>query len=423
MLLAIGKPVVEVGVYYPIVSCWAGEDAREIEKRQTQIGRSLLEEQIDFDYLDDEAISRAEIKGGALAVGDCAYSTVIVPGVPVMPIDTLRRLAEFVKAGGSVVLYEPLPHMAARAADEPELVQLIASMASYVVKPADLDLALAMLPWTVKLAAHNANIRAIRRSFEDTELFFLSNESLTEEYALRLKLPVQGTVIAYEPDTGLTYEVPSAAGFARVTLLPTTTLAILCGNASDTLLSPAPTPPSASQDITGSWTLTPKTQWGFREGEIIMLKADERGKKDPEALLGNPKAFDQLESWDTIYFPNFCGTVEYAISFSIPSLPVKAVLDFGVVGVVAEIVVNENPLGKRLWAPYAIDVTPALVAGTNTVRVMVTSTLHRLMTMPEIVGEMKQRRWLNSYAQKVSGYKGDPAPAGLLGPVKLLTWA
>ena len=152
-----------------------------------------------------------------------------------------------------------------------------------------------------------------------------------------------------------------------------------------------------------------------------MLSAVKGMDRDAGGVLGTPKRVDTLEDWDKVYYENFCGTVDYATSLPLQAVPPRALLDLGTVGVVAEVDVNGTIIGKRLWAPYTFDITSALKVGTNNIRISVTSTLFRLMTMPEIVGELKQRGWFNSYAQKVSEFKGDRAPAGLLGPVRILT--
>ena len=420
-LLSAGKPVVEVGLYYPIVSLWAGEDARSVEAKVTRIATSLLDQQIDFDFMDDAAIARAEISGGTMAMGDCCYSAIVVPNAPVMPVETMRRLVEFAKAGGSVTFYETPPHFAARAADEAELAQLANSLSTCVASSADWDVALGMLPWTVKLAVHNANIRAIRRSCEGTEIFFLTNESLTEDASLRLRLPVQGAVVAYDPDTEQTFDASPQGGFIRVTVRANGCMVLLAGNTEGLTLAPPLDPLTRAQEVSGPWIATVTRQWAFRGGEIVMLSAVKGMDRDAGGVLGTPKRVDTLEDWDKVYYENFCGTVDYATSLPLQAAPPRALLDLGTVGVVAEVDVNGTIIGKRLWAPYTFDITSALKVGTNNIRISVTSTLFRLMTMPEIVGELKQRGWFNSYAQKVSEFKGDRAPAGLIGPVRILT--
>jgi glycosyl hydrolase family 2 len=83
-----------------------------------------------------------------------------------------------------------------------------------------------------------------------------------------------------------------------------------------------------------------------------------------------------LGSW-TDLDAAYSGSAWYEREFDVDTATLSGrrwTLDLGVVHEVAEIEVNGKKIGSRLWAPYRADVTDALRAGRNRVRVRVTNT-------------------------------------------------
>jgi hypothetical protein len=74
----------------------------------------------------------------------------------------------------------------------------------------------------------------------------------------------------------------------------------------------------------------------------------------------------------------FSGTAAYTFDIDIPAdafRPGSRVeLDLGSVKEIAEVLVNDQPVGDPLWKPpFRVDITPALERGTNRVEVRVTN--------------------------------------------------
>jgi len=408
----LGRPVVEVGVYYPIRSMWVAEDAG-VERDLAALGRRLLARQIDFDYLDDAAIRRAEIADGALAVGDCRYRALVFPRTTVLPLETARHVRAFADAGGIVRFPYGRPTLAARAADEAALADELGAIGP--AGNADLDAVVASLPRTAHLAAENPDIRACRRTSDGAEIVFLTNESPTATHAIRIRPPAAGSVCRFDPETGDVALAPMEDGLVALTLPPSGSVALLIGEgdlggSAGADVGP-PREPTRGLPIDGPWTARMREEWTWREGEVVV-----------EAGARPGTTADALASWDTLFGPAVCGTARYGTTFALDGMPRWAVLDLGVVGVVAEVALNGRPVGRRIWAPYRLDVTDALVAGRNTLSVDVTSTLGRLMSSPEVVADLTARGWFNGYAQRVAEFGAPTAPAGLLGPVRLEVW-
>jgi len=63
----------------------------------------LIRLHVEFDYLDEDVLARAEIREGAIRVGEEAYELVIVPPIAHVRVSTLDRLEELVTQGGALL--------------------------------------------------------------------------------------------------------------------------------------------------------------------------------------------------------------------------------------------------------------------------------------------------------------------------------
>ena len=121
VLLSQGKPLCNLLVLNPVESLWCqiypkwswqlqvfDPDVQEMEQIYTETFRMLCGEKLDFDYGDEDFLSRmgsVEEKNGVpvLKVGQSVYTSVLVTGMRNMRRSTLNLLAEFAKRGGNVV--------------------------------------------------------------------------------------------------------------------------------------------------------------------------------------------------------------------------------------------------------------------------------------------------------------------------------
>ena len=84
----------------------------------------------------------------------------------------------------------------------------------------------------------------------------------------------------------------------------------------------------------------------------------------------------ELGSWSRTGLAYFAGTGVYETEFDVPHAYVgrPLELDLGIVGVVAEAWLNDEPLGERVWRPFTFGVTGKVTSGRNALRVAVTNT-------------------------------------------------
>ena len=83
----------------------------------------------------------------------------------------------------------------------------------------------------------------------------------------------------------------------------------------------------------------------------------------------------------------------------------------------AEVVVNGQPLGTLWKEPFCVDITPALLAGTNQLEVRVVNTWAN-----RIIGDQQPDCPTKYTYTPANFYRADSPllPAGLLGPVEVI---
>jgi hypothetical protein len=112
-LMAMGRPAATVALYLPSSSMWLGNDASDAAFVSTE--RLLSEHQIDFDIVDEDAISRdlKPHKGSFETLSGNRYRTVILPAPMIISVNALERLKTFSQGGGKVVFLGGTPTLIA----------------------------------------------------------------------------------------------------------------------------------------------------------------------------------------------------------------------------------------------------------------------------------------------------------------------
>jgi len=131
-LLTKGKPVIDIGVIHPIESAWGlayinfdlknrwgfpqkDEEGKIspmsiLDRKLCSLQKILLENHFDFEYIDEDILSRhGSVSGNRLKVGKSSYSAIIVPPLKTIRNSTLHALAKFAKNGGKLIFLESLP--------------------------------------------------------------------------------------------------------------------------------------------------------------------------------------------------------------------------------------------------------------------------------------------------------------------------
>jgi len=102
-LMAMGRPEATVALYLPSSSMWLGNDESDVQFVSTE--RLLSEHQIDFDIVDEDALSNGlkALPGEFETLSGNRYRTMILPAPLILPEAALTRLKAFAHGGGKVV--------------------------------------------------------------------------------------------------------------------------------------------------------------------------------------------------------------------------------------------------------------------------------------------------------------------------------
>ena len=116
VLMTQGEPVRDIAVIHPIESAWGvfyadvGEPLDRLEGQFETLQNLLLEEHFDFDYIDEDILSRhGSVEGDCLRVAEAKYRVVVVPPMLTIRESTRKTLEEFIEAGGNLIFVEPIP--------------------------------------------------------------------------------------------------------------------------------------------------------------------------------------------------------------------------------------------------------------------------------------------------------------------------
>jgi hypothetical protein len=133
---------------------------------------------------------------------------------------------------------------------------------------------------------------------------------------------------------------------------------------------------------------------------------------------------DTLSDWSRSSEPDvrhFSGSAGYTTTFEwdSPSNTGRRVwLDLGEVGDLAVITLNGVECGVAWTPPFRVEVTDALTPGRNELAIEVINPWHNRLVREASLAEADRSLWMNA-PNRLKGKT--PLPAGLIGPVTLLT--
>ena len=127
-LIGETEPTCNIALLDPVTSLWtrlgnprkgfvyAGNDMEEkaeLERMKTDwmfLAKTLLFEQISFDFLDSELLYNGEIEDGNISIGKANYELLILPPMTSIECIATDKIKEFVQKGGKVIACGLLPY-------------------------------------------------------------------------------------------------------------------------------------------------------------------------------------------------------------------------------------------------------------------------------------------------------------------------
>jgi len=375
-----------------------------------------------FDFASPHALKKLEFRDGFIvAVSGAKYRVIVLdPRATLMSLDVLKTVAHLVQAGATVVGDKPqaTPSLSDDPAEFTRLSGLLWGDGSVgehkygqgrILTGHSLVNVFRLLKiepdFQYSKSHSDSDVRFVHRRLEDGDIYFINNrKARSEELEARFRITDEEPEL-WHADTGVIESVSYREDAGR-TLVPLTLDAndavfVVFRKASVQHERRVPAYIRESlHSLNGPWTVH------FQQHRGAPAEAE----------------FKELQSWTLSGDPGiryFSGTATYETTFEVPSRLVNAgasiEIDLGAVKNVAEVFVNGIAAGIAWKAPFRLEVTNSLHAGTNKLSVRVTNVWQN-----RLIGD-KQSGATSVAITTLNPYTADSPllPSGLLGPVKI----
>lgn len=416
--------LLQQGNYVADVAYFIGEDTPKMTGEQSP----ALPEGYSFDYINAEVIkNRLSFTNGKLTLPDgLNYSVIVLPDTETIRPEVLKKLKDLVEKGAILLGKKPQrsPSLQAFPEADNHIKMLAADLwgntdgrqnkinrygKGMVVNGMNLTELFNYLKIKPDfLTSTQDSIQFIHRSFENSEIYFLSNQGNTK-IKTNATFRVGGkTPELWTPTNGTTKILPEFTQIDGSTQIP-----IELGAGESTFIVFTATteifdklkqnyPAVANQTvIEGPWKVNFHPQDESPYKEIKM---------------------DTLINWaesdiDSIKY--FSGTATYINKFKISKSQknTETWLDLGEVYAIAKVKINGKQVGGVWTAPYRINITSAIKRGRNNIEVKVVNTWKN-----KLIGDSKlPEESRKATIAKSLDISGGLQNSGLIGPVKILT--
>jgi hypothetical protein len=394
-------------------------------KHHSDLVFGLISAGYDFDGLDMWAMTRlGRARGARLAVGEAAYDGLVLPDLERMDVAALEVVADFCRAGGTVVASGRLPDRdpgLGRDRGSQRVKALVRDIFGDKPEPGKphpygrgrgvfvlsdglaAEALAAFVAPSVTLTPRPATVGFVHRRFAGRDIYFFVNVG---PEPVRFEAELHGPHKDFELWDAL-------SGRIRKTAAKGSTVALSLPARGSMFV------------VAGNQTPDAEPEEAVEEGTTV-----ERTKLDLDWSLtfAGPDApasvkLRALRSWTELPAGTyFSGAGTYAADLSWSGSEVdRCTLRFEQVREAAEVRLNGKSLGTIFGPPYAVDLGPALKPGMNALEVTVVNLpLNRFLGLPdEDLGPLRAKFGNRFSAPEEKKISSGPAASGLIGDVWL----
>jgi hypothetical protein len=408
LMLQQGRNVADVAYFY-------GEDAppaalyqdADVPDAPTHYAWNFMSADAIIDQLSVDAAGSLVTPGGA------RYRVLYLGGTSeVMTMPVLRRLAELVRAGATVVGAQPV-RTPSLADDAQAFADLAAALwggdtgLGRVVASQDIESALFELGVTPAIQLANGEtspLAFVEREWPEGRLFYLSNPT-AETLSLQVRLRVEGQKPElWDPVSGamraLSYDIAEGGTDISLNLASDDAVFVVFREATEQLSYEVPAPVMSPPVVI-------ETPWSVSFQE---------GRRGPDTL--SMTALSPWQDSDDPALKYFSGIADYSNTFATPDdwqADQPLWLDLGEAYDVAEVWVNERRVGGLWRAPWRIDVGAFVQLGANSLTIRIAN-----RWVNRLVGDAQEGADVGTFTT-LPTYRPDATlrPSGLLGPVSI----
>ncbi|MDR1339144.1 MAG: hypothetical protein LBK58_03705 [Prevotellaceae bacterium] len=148
---------------------------------------------------------------------------------------------------------------------------------------------------------------------------------------------------------------------------------------------------------------------GARLLGFVMNLEEQKSVPAPFRFLVEPAEIPGLQSWYACGLQQYTGYVDYETTVTLDNLSAKMSIDLGKVKYVAEVFINRQSAGARLWFPFTFDISGKLKRGENKIRIRVGNLITNRMWMEDDMNKLRLWRWhgivpdMNLFDSGISG--------------------
>jgi len=436
-LLRQGTAVNDVAVYLPNDDAYAhftSGNPHLIEILRERVGADVISTILDsgygFDFFDDDVLLKnGRVEQEKLVLGSARYRVVVLPGVERIPLETMRKLDEFVRGGGIVIATRRrpgiVPGMKATAAETAELNEIVKRVHFVEDEKQQLRGKLtALLQPDMSLTPSLTDIGFVHRRTADAEIYFIANTT-----NVRQSIKATFRVTGMKPEWWDPFSGQVSAARIETTSDPGTTIALDLDPYGSRVLvfSKRALPAVDNTPAIIGLALDVSTGWRVSFGETAKTMEQLRSWTDDEAtryFSGTATYEKDVTVPDDFLKPGLTARLDFGEGKPLPEQNLRAGMQAWLDAPVREaaaVYINDRRAGAVWCPPYALDVTNLLRTGNNKIRIVVANTALNYMAGRRL----PDYRLLNlRYGERFQAQDMDKVqaiPSGLLGPIRLFS--
>jgi hypothetical protein len=381
------------------VAYFIGEDT----PKMTGVRRPELPGGCDFDYINAEVIlDKLAVKDGLLVLPHgTTYRVLVLPELETMRPEVLRKLVELSKAGAAI--FGPAPTRSPSLQNHPQCDAEVRRLAAELRTVPALEVPPDFLSDPPLLFTH--------RRTDGADIYFLSNQD-ARDVVTRASFRVTGRQPElWDPVTGDIRSLPDWTPEVGRTVIPLE----LPPHGSAFVVFRRPVAQSAAPATTRNFPVLKPVQELTGPWEAHF--DPRRGGPD------TPVEFRELADWSHASDPSvtyYSGTAVYRTTFPslISDLKSEMHLDLGPVHDLARVRLNGRELGTVWTAPWRVRIPSGLLKQDgNALEIEVVNVWNNRLVADRDLPPDRRRTFLTHPLSK----EAKPMPAGLLGPVRVMT--
>lgn len=412
-LLQNATPQANIAILQPLTDLWLkyGPQRDPLPRKwypdyQHNLWEAIHQNGGGCDYVSEKIINNATFDNGRMIYNERSYSTLLLPEIETMDLETAQSLAEFAENGGKIVFIEKTPFKSpnyknpeTNDAAIKKIIDGIMDNENVVLFPApkediiewygELQQEIGLKPY-VKFDKTHKYLSQSSYQIGDTSLYFIANTSLSEDIQVNAEFQVSDKLYPWiwNPETGEKLLYPTDGKNNEIKLeLPRATSIILVFDSESEGEKYQPVGfGKEGKELTGAWQL----QLNHINGEKRKITFDALS-----SLIENEETKE------------FAGEVIYEKTINVNS-DKYGYIDLGNVQGVSELTLNGKQIGTKWYGAHVYDISSAIKSGENKLRIKLTTILGNYMK------SLKDNPVAMNWTRRQPYYS-----MGIIGPVKL----